>query len=235
MTYIRMKFKKTEEARFISHLDLMRTFQRAIRRAKIPITYTAGFNPRPEMSFVQALGLGLESTGEYLDIRIKDEMELNDFINRINNNLPKGIKVLKSIYLAGKAKSGMSLVRYGQYSIELRDESGNISNIENRFKEYISKDSIFVEKLQPKKNKFIKIDIKPLIKDISFSIGDKANVLIIDCILSCGSNKNLKPELIIKGFEDYLNKGGLKYKIIRRELFTDMDSAIIPLIEVDKL
>ena len=91
MMNIRMKFLKDEEVKYISHLDLMRTFQRAMRRAKIPMVYSAGFNPHPEMSFAQALSLGIASVGEYLDIKTKDNINIRELKDKLNNVLPTGL------------------------------------------------------------------------------------------------------------------------------------------------
>lgn len=236
MMYVRMKFKKEQEAKFISHLDLMRTFQRAMRRAKIPMVYSGGFNPHPEMSFAQALGLGISSIGEYMDVTIRDILDLQEIKCRLNNNLPRGIEVIKIVLLKEKAKSAMSLVTHGQYLINLIFDLKDISNIKNEFANFIHQVNIYAKKVQPKKNyKIIEVDIKPLIRDIKITTEDNTKKILINCIISCGSKANLKPELIVNALEDYLDVKVLNCKIKRVELFIEAENTLIPLIEVDSI
>ena len=87
---IRAKYKKEDDMIFISHLDLQRLLQRAFRRAEINLSYSQGFNPHPKMSYGNALALGVESQGEYVDIEIEDDITVEEFLKRINEELPKG-------------------------------------------------------------------------------------------------------------------------------------------------
>ena len=105
---IRVKYKKEDEMIFISHLDLQRLLQRAFRRAKINLSYSEGFNPHPKMSYGNALALGVESQGEYVDIEIEDDIEVKEFLERINEQLPDGINFVKSkeIIITKKNKKG---------------------------------------------------------------------------------------------------------------------------------
>lgn len=229
-----MKFKKEKEAVFISHLDLMRTFQRAMRRAKLPLVYSGGFNPRPEMSFGQALSLGIESIGEYLDIAINDVgLDMIAIKDSLNNKLPQGIKVTDIALLNEKAKSSMSIVSHCRYLLNLRVKPENRDIIKNAFQDFISQSNINVNKEKPKVKKIVSIDIKPLIKEIELYVEGKG--LQIDCIVACGSSANLKPELIIKAFEDYLGSIKLDYKIKKIELFTEKNDEMVPLIEIDTI
>ncbi len=230
MIYVRMKFKKENEGKFISHLDLMRTFQRAMRRAKLPMVFSGGYNPHPEMSFAQALGLGIESTGEYMDVTINDSLNLDEIKERLNNNLTKGIEITQLRNLKDKAKPAMAVVSHGQYLIAIETDENNIDN-KAIFEGFINQLNIYVEKIQFKKNKKVIVDIKPMIKEIDMLIVNK--VLHINCIIACGSNANLKPELIIDAFREYSNIGILKYNIKRIELFTLQRNRLIPLIDFD--
>ncbi len=92
-TKVNFIFTKQGKMRFISHLDLMRTFMRALRRADIPIKISQGFNPHPKLSIKRAIKLGIESQSEEASIVLKEAMNLDDFKNRLNNCLPQGIQV----------------------------------------------------------------------------------------------------------------------------------------------
>ena len=88
MVNLRVKFIRGEEIKFISHLDLMRVFERALRRSEIPVAYSKGFNPHPQMVFGLPLSVGVTSQCEYADFKIEDNIEPNEFIQRLNDNLP---------------------------------------------------------------------------------------------------------------------------------------------------
>lgn len=90
---ISVTFSKTGDMRFISHLDLMRLFHRALRRSNLPITVTKGFNPHPKISVGRALKLGLESEEELAIFYFDEDVKAQDFINRINEQLPEGIRI----------------------------------------------------------------------------------------------------------------------------------------------
>lgn len=92
-TKVTFIFTKVGKMRFISHLDLMRTFMRALRRADIPIKISQGFNPHPKLSIKRAIKLGIESQAEEASIVLKEAVSLDDFKNRLNSCLPQGIQV----------------------------------------------------------------------------------------------------------------------------------------------
>ncbi len=93
MYKINFIFTKTGTMRFISHLDLMRLFMRALRRAELPIKMTEGFNPHPKISIKRALKLGVESENEEATFTFRETVNREDFENRLNNQLPDGIRI----------------------------------------------------------------------------------------------------------------------------------------------
>lgn len=93
---IRIKYAKGEEVRFISHRDLMRVFERAIRRAGLPIAYSQGFNPHMKFSWGPALKVGQTSEGEFAELRFEAWVKPNELIEKLNQQLPKGIEILEA-------------------------------------------------------------------------------------------------------------------------------------------
>ncbi len=89
---LRVKFTKKGYLKYISHLDLMRLFERGFRRAQIPIKYSEGFNPQPKFSIANPLALGIESEEEYMDINLHERIPIDEFIERMNRELPDDIK-----------------------------------------------------------------------------------------------------------------------------------------------
>lgn len=234
MMNIRMKFIKGQEAKYISHLDLMRTFQRAMRRAQIPMVYSSGFNPHPEMSFAQALGVGIWSIGEYLDIKVRELIDLEELKERLNNDLPVGLTVLDAVILKDKAKSAMALVTHGEYIINICFDYKELPDMKDILSDFLNQKNIYAMKQQPKKNfQLVKVDIKPMIRDINILTGEKPGEVVLKCILACGSKANLKPELLIQALAEYLGLKIIRKSIKRVELFMEVNDSLLPLLAVD--
>jgi radical SAM-linked protein len=96
MPRIRIKYTKSEEVKFISHRDLMRVFQRAIRRSEIPISYSRGFNPHMKISWGQALKVGKASSSEYAELQLEGFIKPQELMQRLNKQLPQGIEILEA-------------------------------------------------------------------------------------------------------------------------------------------
>lgn len=107
---VRIKFSKQGTAKFIGHLDVMRYFQKAVRRAEIKICYSSGFSPHQIMSFAAPLGVGLTSRAEYLDIEVEDSEEIKGMKERLNQTMAEGFQVLSCKKLPDKSGNAMSLV-----------------------------------------------------------------------------------------------------------------------------
>lgn len=96
LSEIRIRFVRGEEVKYISHLDLMKVFERAARRAEVPIFYSQGFNPHPQMVFGLPLSVGVTSEAEYADIKLREDMEPEKMKNSLNGSLPEGIKIINA-------------------------------------------------------------------------------------------------------------------------------------------
>ena len=119
---LRIKFSKSGVMRFIGHLDIMRYFQKAIRRAGIDIAYSEGFNPHQIMSFAAPLGVGLTSNGEYMDIEVNSVTSSAEMIEQLNKVMVPGIKILNIMKLNDDTKNAMASVAAAEYTIRFRDE-----------------------------------------------------------------------------------------------------------------
>ena len=118
---IRVKFSKHGAMKFIGHLDIMRYFQKAIRRAEIPIVFTEGFSPHMVMSFASPLGVGIESEGEYMDIEIKEPLSTEEAVRRLDAVMSEGMRILDFRQIPEeKASNAMALVAAADYRIRFR-------------------------------------------------------------------------------------------------------------------
>lgn len=233
MINVRVKFTKENEVKYISHLDLMRTFMRVIRRANIPIAYSGGYNPHPEMSFGAPLSLGVISMAEYVDIKLEQELDLEDMIERLNLFLPMGIKVLGAAKLPDSFKSAMALITHAKYTIYVSVEKADLQYVKSKLVEFLNQESIIGKKRQPKKNFAIKeFDIKPMILEMALE-GCEDDICTFTCLLLSGSQSNLNPEILIQAFVEYAGIDVKRIKILRNEVYSEKNGRLLDLLKYE--
>jgi len=225
-----IKFSKESHIKFISHLDLMRTIQRVIRRAEMPVEYSKGFNPHMNLSIAQPLSVGMYSIGDYMDVVLTEELDENYIKDTLNENMPSGIKVFEVVKVKDssdgrKVPQSMALVDAAKYVIKIKYAETETLNeelkvIEGKNEWSIIKKSKSGEKLA---------DIKPLVKNIDFQINDK--LLIITAIISCGSKENLSAELLSRYIinNTSLVSSEAFVDIMREEMYVENKESLIPI------
>ena len=124
MQRLRIRFSRGQEVKFISHLDIMRLWQRALIRAGISLAYSEGFNPRPRISLAAPLAVGVTSEAELMDIILTKPASPHFFTAAVNQQLPPGIEILQVYPTAPTMPSLQSQVRYAEYKVELETENG---------------------------------------------------------------------------------------------------------------
>lgn len=198
MPLVRLEFHKEGRLKYISHLDLIRTMQRAVRRAGIPVEYTRGFNPHPRMSFSPALPVGVSSTGEYIDMALEQRVPEKELVERLNNSLPPDILFLKAVYIPENTPSLTSVINAALYSIQAyyNPQEGEA---EKRIKNFFCDKYNFIEK-KDKKGRIKKVDIMPLILEIKKIIAQGGR-LELQVVLATGSKQNLKPTDLLKALQ----------------------------------
>ena len=190
MREIRLRFSKTGQAKYISHLDTNRVFSRAFARAKLNLWFTQGFNPHPYMSFSLPLSLGVESLCENVDIRILDDISNDEVKKRVNDALPLGIRIL-DVYDDFMDCHEIVYSDY-VYKFEFLDNEKALEKI----KEVLQSDTIMAQKKskQSKRRVLKETDIKQFIEKYSISIRD--NQIVLNIRLLAGPDKNLNPSLL---------------------------------------
>ena len=197
MSKVRFKFNKTEKVKFISHLDMMRAFERAFRRAKIKLLYSTGFNPHPKLVFGLPLPVGVTSECEYGEVEIEDSIDAKSFLETLNKSIPEGLRIIEASIDDSK-DNVMKLVTSAEYRITVKLIEADESKVEDFF----SQEQIFVEKRTKKGMK--NIDIKPLIIQYKLSLHQEDTYIINTKVLA-GNEQNLRPDLLFKALEEYLN------------------------------
>lgn len=190
MREVRLRFSKTGQAKYISHLDINRVFSRAFARAKINLWYTQGFNPRPYMSFSLPLSLGVESYCENVDIRIIDDLTDEEIKARVNDALPLGIRII-DVYDDFMDCHDIVYSDY-VYKFEFKDNELALEKI----KAVLESDAIMAQKKakQGKRRVLKETDIKQFIVKYNISIRD--DNIILNIRLLAGPDKNLNPTLL---------------------------------------
>ncbi|MGM9526493.1 MAG: TIGR03936 family radical SAM-associated protein, partial [Peptococcaceae bacterium] len=112
---IRMQFRKTREGRFLSHLDLMHTWERVIRRSRLPLAFSQGFNPHPKINFASACAVGTTSDGEYMDMELTEDMPLTQVKAALDQAMPPAFEVTALKVVQGKTPSLMSIITRARY------------------------------------------------------------------------------------------------------------------------
>lgn len=158
MCKIISKYSKTGNLKYISHLDVLRFIQRSVKRANIPAKYSEGFNPHMKTSFGFPLSLGNESIGEYFELELNQKVDINDFMLRMNNVLPKEMQIFKAKY-SDCEDSIMSRCAFVEYLINIEYDDLDIDKLNDFFEEMIQTGVIYKRKKKNKKNKIIEREI----------------------------------------------------------------------------
>ncbi|WP_024620506.1 TIGR03936 family radical SAM-associated protein [Metaclostridioides mangenotii] len=221
---IRVKFKKEGDMIYISHLDLQRLLHRAFRRAEINLSHSQGYNPHPKMSYGNALALGTESQGEYVDIEIEDDLTINEFLERISKKLPAGIEFMKAMEIDSQTPSLSSIIDYGEYifSIDLERPLSK-EYVKGKIVEFMNQEEIMITK-KNKKGKMVDVDIRPLIK--SFDLIDlNEERITINTMIATGSKQNLNTNIFIPKILELFGiiMNPLDVDILRRDLYIQKD------------
>lgn len=194
----RLLFEKTGRAVWISHLDLMRLFQRAFKRAGLPLTHTQGYNPRPSVSIALPLSVGVESKCELLEYELVGEEKPShkEIVARLNNALTEGIRVIHSYDNCAKIKN----LAYLDATVDLEYDKGIPENAEAAIEELFSRKEILVEKKG--KNGPADQDIAPMIKKLEIAALDE-QVLRLSVRVCC-QNPSLNPMQLAAAVSKYL-------------------------------
>lgn len=189
---IRVKFAKYGSLRFIGHLDVMRFFQKAIRRAGIDVAYSGGYSPHQIMTFAAPLGVGMCSTGEYMDIEIHSHQGGRDLMDRLQKACPPGIDILGAKLLPDKAGNAMASVAAATYAVAFKDKTRSFSEYESGLEGFLNQDEILITK--ETKRSTMEVNIRPGIYECR--IEDGALCFTVDA----SSSGNIRPGFVTEQF-----------------------------------
>jgi len=221
---VRVKYCKEGPIKYISHLNLAQVFTRTIRRADILVVKSEGFNPRFKISFGPPLPLGISSTSEYLDIRLKEEIKTEELIEKLSRVLPQGLKILRAKIIPPSTGSLVKIIDKASYIITLKVKEELLDSadknqedklkmlqqeIEKNNKRFLNLDEVIVEKQT--KNGIKRVDIKSSILDIKVQKFESP-ILKLSLGIRIGQQGNLNPRYVAKAWiSNFTNN----FKIIR--------------------
>ncbi len=250
---IRIKFAKYGLMRFIGHLDVMRYFQKAIRRSGIDAAYTQGFHPHQIMSFASPLGMGITSDGEYVDIELNSMTSIEDIFSRLSGSLSDGFSLINISLLDEretdkKKEAAMSLITCADYLVMINSDKGfqDKASLDLAIQNIMQRDSINVTKST--KSGESQLDIKPYIYAITSDYDTftgstqtvpasnnqiehaevRENDILLYLRISSGSKMNIKPELILSELYEAsgIANDRYSYRIHRMELYAGTEKFI---------
>lgn len=230
---IRIKFEKTGIMKFIGHLDVMRYFQKAMRRAHIDIAYSEGFSPHQKMSFAAPLGIGLVGTGEYFDIEVNSLMSSQAMTDVLNEVMVEGFKVVSCRRLPENVPNAMSSVFAADYVVTVHGDNLKLTaeELSAKILEFYNQAEIITEKETKKSTRTL--DLKPLIYSLTSENG------ITKMCLSTGSVDNIKPELVMQKFCEYAGieytEDPILFDYERSEVYTNVGTDEIKLVTLEDM
>jgi radical SAM-linked protein len=201
MQRLRVRFRRGEELKYISHLDLMRLWQRALNRAGLRLAYSEGFNPHPRLSLAAPLALGVTSQAELMDIVLAKWSSPHSFTAAVARQLPDGIEILQTYNIALTLPSLQSQVVFAEYSVEVNTEK-NRAEVENAIKSLLAMESLPWEHQRDTGPR--RYDLRRLIEDIWLNDWHRGSATI-GMKLRCDSNGSGRPEQVTAalGFASY--------------------------------
>lgn len=229
METLRIIYTKQGYMRFLSHLELMKLFERVFRFQNLPLRFSEGFNPHPKMNFASPLSVGYSSQYEIMEVQLKENCEMN-YVKQMK--FPDGIKIVDAKYVDTKA-SLMGNIAFSEYiiKIEFKDsipESGCIEKLEN----FMNQDEINYEK-KTKKGTMKTVNARELIKSLSLIFNDDKEIILKGTMAS-SSNGSLSPELLGKLFAIYIGHDH-KLDVVhveRLKMFMNKNEQLIDLYEL---
>ncbi len=191
MQRLRVKFSRGDELKFISHLDLMRCWERALRRAQVPLAYSEGFTPHPRISLGVPLALGVTSEAELMDVNLTRWVSPHWFSSGVAQQLPAGLQILAIVAVALTLPSLQSAVRLAEYRVEVESSLSN-ADVKAKVESFLSLAELPWRHQRDTGER--KYDLRALVEDITIASWDERKAL--GMTLKCDSSGSGRPEQV---------------------------------------
>lgn len=214
-----IKFSKEGSICYTSHLDMLRLFKRALKKAGIKLSYSQGFNPHPKMGFAQPLSLGYSSIAEYLELETDEDYEENHLKQALHGQMPEGVTLFSCEKVIGQKKSLAARTDSAEYIIGIPMGKAAEQDGQALCEAFLNQKEILVPKKQKKSKQMKEVDIRKKIRSLNFVIAGEN--LLVTALLDCGSESNLSPELVINALVRFLQISTERWEmdVMRTKLF----------------
>ncbi|WP_406677909.1 TIGR03936 family radical SAM-associated protein [Moorella sp. ACPs] len=210
----RIKYSKGGQAVFLGHLEMLRLWQRAMRRAGLPLAYSHGFNPHPRLAFGPALAVGIESLAEYLDVELTAPLDILEVKERLQAQLPAGLQLLQVFTIPDQAPALTAIINAAAYRVTW-EEPPNPKMLQEKAETFLSRP--VVEVSRPGKEGARVKDIRPGV----FQLDVKPEAAL-EMLLECSSRGVVRPEEVVGAMA---LEG--PYRVIRTGLFIRRDDRLL--------
>lgn len=221
---LRIQFYKIGMIKFISHLDTIRLFSRAMKRAKIPILWSEGYNPHMKMSIAVPLSLGVESDVETMDIEVAEDYNWKKLKDNLNEVLPKGIQITR-VTDDFDPRSVFQRLKSTEYDLFFPlNLSPDLEIMEKAIKEFMEKKIVLVSRKRKRGKRRILVDENIRDKVISLNLEKKEDGYTIKAHLCAGAENNLRPDRLLLGLFQFIDQDmDIEMVQIRRRRSFDSD------------
>ena len=192
---VRLYIRKTGDMKYVSHLDMFRLMQRAVRRAGIPLWYTEGFNPHPYISFLQALPLGVESEREPCDIKIVDDMSTDEIMNRLNATMPGEFRIVAAV----KPRNKPSQIEACEYELTFSPDVITAQKLGQA----LASGTLSCEKSGKAGKKKEKRTVSVSDSIFSYSVSENGGTVTLKVTVAAGTSFNLSPSNLLEGISGF--------------------------------
>lgn len=201
MQRLRLVFTRGSEIQYISHLDVMRMWERALRRARVPLAYSHGFNPQPRIALAAPLPVGVTSEGELMDVFLVESVPRREFLERVEPQLPAGVRVLETDEVSINEPSLQSLVRFADYQVTVESKLSR-DEVEDRIRRLLSAKEVFRERRRDTRVR--RYDLRPFIKSLAIKAWNTEQRLEMRLVNSPSGAARPDEVLAELGLEHYL-------------------------------
>lgn len=191
----RLCFSKAAGLRYLSHLDLIKTIERALRRAGLALAHSEGFHPHPKFSFGPALAVGISSVAEYFDMELLEQLDPEEIATKLNRSLPQGIRIQAVKNCPGPVKSLNAVINRATYSMVVKVDSAARELLAQEFLQLLSRENLEVTRTNKNGQKVV--NIRPWLHNLKVDIAEPDG-LLLELTGEIGSNGNLRPEDLLQ-------------------------------------
>lgn len=206
-----LRFSKTEGLVWIGHQDLMKVFERLFRRVSLPVAQSQGFNPRPKMNLVQALGLGIEAHREVLEVELTQPIALDRLIDQLNESAPAGLRFLEARWMTSRKPGQAELIHF---TFEKDIPADRLESARSRMEDFLGATQFPITR--ERDNQTVQLDLRPLVEQLGWSESGRLGMT-----LRVTPQATARPEevLAMLGLGDLFSLGCLiRHDVVLRDL-----------------